>query len=71
MNNLYMVALSNADDITISCPSLYGLSIMLDICYNLAHENFITFNTKKTVCIIFGELIKPQEFAKLDGQFLK
>ena len=31
MNNIYMGALSYADDITISCPSLYGLSIMLDI----------------------------------------
>ena len=46
MNNIYMGALSYADDITISCPSLYGLSIMLDICNNFAHENVITFNTK-------------------------
>ena len=51
MNNIYMGALSYADDITISCPSLYGSSIMLDICYNFAQENFITFNTKNTVCI--------------------
>ena len=34
-------------------------------------KNCVTFNTKKTVCIKFGELIKPQEFAKLDGQLLK
>ena len=71
MNNIYMGALSYADDITISCPSLYGLSIVLDRCNYFAHEHFITFNTKKTVCIKFGELIKPQEFAKLDGQLLK
>ena len=32
MNNIYMGALSYADYITISCPSLYGLSIILDIC---------------------------------------
>ena len=44
---------------------------MLDICNTFAHENCITFNTKKTICIKFGELIKPQEFAKLDGQLLK
>ena len=37
MNNIYMGALSYADDITISCPSLYGLNIMLDICNNFAH----------------------------------
>ena len=44
---------------------------MLDICNNFAHENCITFNTKTTVCIKFGELIKPQELAKLDGQLFK
>ena len=44
---------------------------MVDICNNFANENFITSNTKRTVCIKFGELIKPQEFAKLDGQLLK
>ena len=65
-----MVALLYADDITILCPSLYGLCIMLDICYKFAHEHCITLNTKKTVCIKFGELIKLQEFAKLDGQLL-
>ena len=68
MNNIYMEALSYADDITISCPSLYGLSIMLDICNHCNHEKIITFNTKKTICIKFGELIKPHEFAKLDRQ---
>ena len=46
INTIYMGALSYADDITISCPSLYALSIMLDICNNVAHENVITFNTK-------------------------
>ena len=44
---------------------------MLGICNNFPHEHCITFNTKKTVCIKFGELIKPQEFAILDGQLLK
>ena len=44
---------------------------MLDICHNFAYENCITFNTKKYVCIQFGELIRPQEYGKLDGQLLK
>ena len=43
------------DDITISCPTLYGLNVMLDIC----------INTKKTVCIKCVELIKTQ-YDKLD-----
>ena len=66
-----MGALSYADDITISCPNLYGLNIMLYIYNYFAHDNFITFNKKKTVCIKFGELIKPQEYAKFDGHLLK
>ena len=48
MNNIYMGALSYADDITISCPSVSGLNIMLDICNNFAHENCITFNIKNS-----------------------
>ena len=66
-----MGTLSYAYDITISCPTLYGVNIMLDICNNFAHDNFITFNKKKNACIKFGELIKPQEYAKLDVQLLK
>ena len=46
----YMGALSYVDDITRSCP---GLSIMSDICNHFSHENVITFNSKKAVCIIF------------------
>ena len=55
-----MGALSYEDDITISCPSLYSLNIMLAICNNFAHDNFIAFNKNKTVCIKFGELIQLQ-----------
>ena len=66
-----MGTVSYADYITISCPSLYGLNIMLDICNKFANSNFITFNKKKIVGIKFGELINPQEYAKLDGQLLK
>ena len=56
INIIYMGELSCADDITISCPGSYGLINMLDIYNNLAHENFITFNTKQIICIKFGEL---------------
>ena len=66
-----MGTLSYAEDITISCPRLYGLNIMLYICNNTAHDNAFTFNKKKTVCFKFGELMKPQEYAKLDGKLFK
>ena len=42
---------------------------MLNICNNFAPDHFITLYTKKTVGIKFGELMGPQEYAKLDGNY--
>ena len=39
MNNIYMGALSYTDDITILCPSLYGLHLILRKLYVLNLEN--------------------------------
>ena len=50
ISNTYMGALSYADDTLIS-PSLYGLNCMLDICNKFAIDNFIIFNSKKTIFI--------------------
>ena len=47
MNNVYMGALSYADDITIICPSIRGLNNMLKICNKFAQSNKIIFNSKK------------------------
>ena len=33
----------------------YGLNRMLDICNKFAIDNFIIFNSKKTICIKYGE----------------
>ena len=54
-------ALGYADDITLTCPSLYGLNSMLDICNQFAKNNNVIFNTKKTICIKYGDAVKPQE----------
>ena len=50
-----MVALAYADDITSSCPSRRGLNKMLSWCNEFANFNHINFNTKKTICIKYGE----------------
>ena len=44
MNNVYMGALSYADDITIICPSIRGLNKMLKIRNEFAQSNKIIFN---------------------------
>ena len=47
INGTYMGALSCADDITLSCPSVHGLNNMMSICSDFATNNFITFNCKE------------------------
>ena len=42
--------------ITISCPSIHGFHFMFDICNKFACDNSLTCNSKKTVCIKFGEV---------------
>ena len=61
-----MGALGYVDDITLTCPSLYGLNYMLDICNQYAKNNHVIFNTKKTICIKYGDAVKLQEYAKLN-----
>ena len=61
ISNTYMGALSYADDITLISPSLYGLNRMLDICNKFAIYNFIIFDSKKTICIKYGEDVRVSE----------
>lgn len=70
INGIYTGALSYADDITISCPSITGLNEMLKICHNFAIENNILFNDKKTVCIKYGAQLADGEQALLNGTVL-
>ena len=66
INGTYMGALGYADDTTLTCPSLYGLNSMLYISNQFAKNNHIIFITKKTICIKYGDAVKPQECAKLN-----
>ena len=54
-----MGTLGYTDDITLTCPCLYGLNYMLDICNQFAKNNHVIFNTKKTICIKYGDVVKP------------
>ena len=71
LNGTYCGALAYADDITISCPSCPGLNRLLYICHSFALSNDITFNTKKTMCIKYGEPVKDSEKIILDRVQLK
>ena len=67
INDIFIGALSYADDITLLCPSLGGLNKMIEICSLYANDFNITFNSKKTLCMKFGDQLKPCEIAKLNG----
>ena len=65
-----MGALSYAYDITLISPSLYGLNRMLDICNKFAIDNLIIFNSKKTICIKYGEDVRVSEQVFMNGRLL-
>ena len=70
INGTYMGALFHADDITLSCPSVYGLNKMMNICSDFATNNFITFNAQKTICFKYGESVRLTEHVILDGNVI-
>ena len=65
VHNIIMGALSYADDITLSCPSVQGLNKMMNSCSDFSTNNCITFNVKKTICIKYGESIKLTEHSDI------
>ena len=65
-----MRALSYADDITLSCPSVYSLNKIMDICSDFATNNFITFNAQKNICIKYGESVRLTGHVILDGNVI-
>lgn len=66
MHGQYVGALSYADDITLLCPDIRGLNKMLDVCEVFGKENFIIFNSKKSMAIKFGSPVECQEVAILN-----
>ena len=62
INGCYTGTLSYADDITLSCPSIRGLSSMIEICNTFAAEhNLNIFNTKKSLGIKYGDPVCASE----------
>ena len=68
INNSYAGALAYADDVTLLCPSLYGLNRMLEICDKFAQTFDVTFNPKKSVAMCMGERQSVEGFVYMNGQ---
>ena len=65
INNCYTGAISYADDITLSCPSIRDLNRMLDICNKFAAELDLIFNSKKSLAIKYGKEMNDTEYVLL------
>ena len=68
IRHIFVGELSYADDITLLSPSLRGLNEMLQFCSLYAYNFDIIFNSKKTVCIQFGEQARQYETIKLKNK---
>lgn len=51
-NSIIVNHLLYADDIVLLCPSLRGLQSLIDVCAKFGELNDVTFNEKKTVCMV-------------------
>ena len=65
IDNCYTGAISYADDITLSCPSIRGLNMMLDIYNIFAAEHYLIFNSKKSLAIKYGKEVNDTEYVLL------
>ena len=65
ISNCYTGAISYADDITLSCPSICGLNRMINICNKFAAEHYLIFNSKKSLAIKYGKEVNNTEYVLL------
>ena len=55
IGHYYTGAIAYADDLILLCPSRDGLQRMLHICDEYGKEYFVSYNSKKTKCIVFSK----------------
>ena len=69
INHLYY-----ADDLCLICPSIHGLSLLIDTCVEFAKKNDIVFNEKKTECLFFKPVkrqVSPVENIEMNGKSIE
>ena len=71
IGNHYAGTFAYADDVTLLCPTISGLQLMLSICDEFAKEFDVKFNASKSISVTFAK--KQQEFCNvyLNGVKLK
>ena len=66
LSGVYMGAFSYADVLTLIALSIGGIKEMLKLCDNYATVYNVILNSKKTVCINFGNEVFKNEFSFLN-----
>ena len=73
IDNLCMNHVMYADDICLMAPSPAALQELIDICYDFSVQNYLSFNSSKSHCMVFKpksyKLSCPRLF--MDNQLLK
>ena len=54
IGNEYYGAVCYADDLTLLCPTRYGLQSMVNVCEMFGREHCVTFNVAKSYAISYG-----------------
>jgi exonuclease III len=64
----YAGAISYADDLTLLSPTAKGLQTMINICEEFSKDYSMTYNPKKSVCVLFSRKLKATPRIVLNGQ---
>ena len=65
ISSLFAGTVLYADDIMLMNASVWKLQLMLNICNEFANDNGLTFNAKKSVCIMFGKRLSKSDMPKM------
>ena len=58
VGHMSYAAFGYADDLLLLSPSIHGLEMLVETSESFASEYGVTFNAKKTECIIYYVLVK-------------
>ena len=65
---MFLGCLLYADDIILLCPSVKGLQLMLDKCFEISCTVALQFNVSKSHCLVIGKMYKCNITPMLLGQ---
>ena len=62
---LFVASIMFADDLALCAPSRHAMQIMISICEEYCHEYRLSFNTRKTKSLIFGQRFHSMNLSPL------